>query len=83
MNKPDIIKSYESVTFVGCQGSGNIIFRPKAISATQWLEFWESLESDDPKKLRKELEEANEEIACLKAEISDLEQRVYELESEP
>lgn len=85
MDKPIIEATYESVKFEGCSAAGNIIFRPKSMSAMQWLSFWESIETLDLKdssNLQRELNEANEEIAFLKAEISDLEKIIFDLESE-
>lgn len=86
MDKPIIEATHESVKFEGCSAAGNIIFRPKTMSAMQWLEFWETIQTmelNDSKKAQRELDEANEEIALLKAEISDLEQRIFQLENEP
>lgn len=86
MDKPDFNVNYESVIFEGCDGSGNIIFRPKAMSALQWVKFWENIQTYDPlaeSSAREKLKEALEQIKELECEIKDLEQQIYRLESEP
>ena len=86
MDKPDIDFTYESVTFVGCDGAGNMVFRPKTMSVSSWTKFWDSVKSMgdiDHSKMREELREAREEIKELEEEISDLEQRIFQLENEP
>ena len=82
MDKPEIKITYESVTFVGCEGSGNHLFRPHSMSVSQWTRFWEAVQAMDAiesERLREELKEAKEEIASLEREVEDLEERISEL----
>lgn len=93
MDKPDIDFTYESVTFVGCDGAGNMVFRPKTMSVSSWTKFWDSVKSMgdiDHSKMREELMEAKEEIKGLEDAIKDLEGEIkylremaHNLENEP
>jgi hypothetical protein len=85
MEKPDITYTYESVTFKGCESSGTNIFRPKTMSVSEWLSFWDVATKVDFKKIPhmdQKIKELELEVQDLVNAISDLEERLYKAENE-
>lgn len=70
MNKPEIEVGRKSVDI-----SGQCVYRPVQMSASEWLNFWETVRDADFSEveiLRQKLKEALDEIKVLEEIVSDM-----------
>jgi hypothetical protein len=84
MDKPEMRITYESVTFPDCEVAGNMLFRPKLMSVSQWMRFWENVQELGPievSRLREQMKDYREEIKELRGTIDDLYERIADLEA--